>query len=159
MDELGVRWYVAPNADVALVPDGANRVTFITVPQDSSVWTAIEDDEAPLTDAELANLGFKSRNEIRQMAADSPGSYWYIWGEVNRYDYMTGTRFAPVFRYFSVNLKIGDPTAKIIGPSLLNWDFTCYGCECSTCFGGFPSGQSWLQEFITAYENLEGSRG
>ena len=45
-------------SDGLLGPDGANRVTFITVPQDSSVWTAIENDEAPLTDAELAGFGF-----------------------------------------------------------------------------------------------------
>jgi hypothetical protein len=61
---------------------------------------------------------------------------------------MTGDRFAPVFKYFHSQLKLADPTAKIIGTSLLNWDWTCLGC------GGYQSGQAWYEDFVSAYERL-----
>ena len=81
-------------------------------------------------------MGFLTRPELSQMALAAPGSYWYMFGEPNRYfDFssgiqtMTGTRFAFVFHYLSTQIKDSDPTAKIIGPSVLNWDYTCIGCD------------------------------
>jgi hypothetical protein len=81
------------------------------------------------------------------MAKGSPGSYWYLFGEPNRYGHITGARFAPVFHYMMTSIRDADPTARIVSPSILNWDFTCSGCT------GYQSGEVWLQQFITAYEN------
>ena len=100
------------------------------------------------------------------MASTAPGSYWYIFGEANRYGYITGARFAPVFHYFYTQLKIGDPDAKIIGTSILNWDYTCIGCggsfickddsDNNIFLKGYPCGKVWLDDFIREYEKLYG---
>ena len=153
LDALGVYWYLDFNPDMSQVPVGTNKVPFIPVPTDSSVWTsgqvgAIES----LTDPEIAALGFLTRAQLAQMAQDSPGAYWYIFGEPNRYGHITGTRFAPVFRYLATSLKTGDLTAKIVSPSILNWDFTCIGCA------GYQSGEVWLKEFIAAHESRYGQK-
>jgi hypothetical protein len=59
---------------------------------------------------------------------------------------MTGNKWAPLFRYFATVLKAADPTAKILSPSVLNWDFTCIGC------GGYQLGMDWATAFVDAYE-------
>mgnify|MGYP002849272447 CR=1 FL=1 len=105
-----------------------------------------------LSDEQIVELGFSTPVQIQQMAQSSPGSYWYIFGEANRFGYITGTRFAPVFHYFLENILLGDPTAKIIGTSILNWDFICIGC------GGYQSGKSWLTDFISSYEARYGEK-
>ena len=94
------------------------------------------------------------------MALISPGSYWYIFGEANRYGYMTGARFASVFYYYYSQLKIGDPDAKIIGTSLLNWDYTCVGCGGpSTCDSlAYQCGKTWFKEFVASYESKYGAK-
>ena len=152
LGELGVDWYLDFTHDMSQVPGGANKVPFIQVPQDPDVWLEVGNDEAPLTTDEIEALGFLSPSEIRKMARGSPGSYWYVFGEANRYGYMTGARFAPIFHYFATQIKLADPTAKIIGTSILNWDFTCIGCA------GYQSGESWLTDFIGAYETRFGRK-
>jgi hypothetical protein len=124
-----------------------------------------------MSDEQIAAMGFMTRPEIKQMVQALPGSYWYMWGEVNRYVYMTPTRFAPVFKYFSSQIRAADPTAKIIAPSLLNWDFTCIGCLWDTSCGdlvgtGYRCGKSWVagdatvnyEGFISAYESRYGEK-
>ena len=44
-----------------------------------------------------------------------------------------------------------DPTAQITSPSILNWDFTCIAC------GGYTSGHTWMEEFVTKYQDLYGT--
>ena len=153
LTQLGVRWYLDFNADMSQVPDGARKVAFIGVPGDQSVWTSGQAESLESrTDQEIAGLGFLTRQQLSEMAAASPGSYWYIFGEANRFGFMNGTRFAPVFHYFTKHIKLADPTAKIIGTSILNWDFTCIGCA------GYQSGEQWLKEFIGAYEVRYGEK-
>ena len=65
-------------------------------------------------------------------------------GEPNRKS-ITGAQFADVFSYYHTQIKAADPTAKITGPSILNWDFTCIGCA------GYTSGETWLTDFIETY--------
>ena len=148
LEALGVKWYLTFNSDMSQVPNGANKLAYLRVPTNRSVWdsgkaAAIES----LSEGEIAGLGFLTRSQIQDLAQSAPGSYWYVFGEVNRYGYMNGTRFAPVFHYFMTWLKAGDPTAKVLGPSILNWDFMCVGC------GGYQLGATWLAAFIGAYES------
>ncbi|GIT15747.1 MAG: hypothetical protein CM1200mP37_3280 [Chloroflexota bacterium] len=58
-------------------------------------------------------------------------------------------RNSPKFFFpYSQGLKSGNLSAKILGPSPLNWDFTCIGC------GGYTNGRTWTKNFISAYESL-----
>ncbi len=77
------------------------------------------------------------------------GSYWYVGGEPNRKS-ITGADFVDVFHYYYTNIKAIDPGAKITGPSVLNWDFTCIGC------GEYQKGEIWLKEFVEAYTDRYG---
>ena len=171
--EIGVNWYLQFNHDMTQVPEGATKVPFIRVPTDDPnvcvaspqsikcPWRSrrAENIES-LANEEIAAMGFLTGEELRQIAQDSPGSYWYIWGEPNKFGYLTGSRFAPVFHFISTHIKEGDPTAKIISPSILNWDFTCIDCGDinikQPCEGvdlqGYQCGKLWLKEFISAYE-------
>jgi len=162
LEELGVKWYLNFNADMSEIPQGAQKLPFIQVPTSAGVWTSGQAESIEtLTDEQIADLGFATRPQVQNMASSAPGSWWYIFGEANRYGFMTGTRFAPVFHYFLTQLKIGDPDAKIIGTSILNWDFTCIGCpalfNCEGAFlRGYQCGKVWLKEFISAYESRYG---
>ena len=125
----------------------------LTVSRDSESWTSGQAENIEsLTDPEIQALGFPTRSQLDQMAQDSPGSYWYVFGEPNRYGFMTGVRFAPVFHYLATQIKQADPTAKIVGTSMLNWDFTCVGC------GGYVRGEVWLADFINAHLSRYGER-
>jgi hypothetical protein len=97
-------------------------------------------------------MGFSDPAEVEQTASSYPGSYWYMFGEPNKYGYITGSRFAPVFKYYYDLITTADPDAMIIGPAILNWDFTCIGCS------GYQPGESWLIEFINAYLTNYGIR-
>lgn len=153
LSRLGVKWYLDFTPEASTVPDGASKVPFIPVPTTPDVWNSgwAETIESR-TDAEIAARGFLTRAQVRQRALAAPGSYWYIFGEANRYSYITGTRFAPVFHYFASQIKLADPSARIIGTSVLNWDFTCVGC------GGYYFGRDWLEDFIQAYEARYGEK-
>ena len=141
--------------------------------QDTDVWVTPQcqplcaENIESLTDVQIASMGFLTRPEIEQMVLAAPESFWYIFGEANRYTFMTPARFAPVLRYFLSQIKGADPTAKIIGTSILNWDFTCIGCsglfECNEVpveggqgvarLSGYPCGADWLKELISEYES------
>lgn len=97
------------------------------------------------------------------MASNNLGAFWYLFGEPNRYPDMTGDKFAFVFNYYKLNIELGDSTAKIVGPSLLNWDYTCVGCDgffvCnSTYVRGYECGKEWFEDFIDTYEATYGSK-
>jgi hypothetical protein len=47
-------------------------------------------------------------------------------------------------------IKASDPSAMIVGPSILNWHFTCQGCN------GFTSGATWMGQFFDEYEDVHG---
>ena len=166
-----MNWYLNFSPDLSQVPNGATKVPFIQVPTDASVWdsgqaAAIES----LTDEQIAALGFLTRAELSDMAQASPGSYWYVFGEANRYfamsgvvpyTDMTGDRFAPVLHYFVTQLKNADPTAKIVGTSVLNWDYTCIGCggnfACEDVgLPGYQCGKVWLNALISEYNSRYG---
>lgn len=153
LSRLGVKWYLDFTPDMSSVPEGASKVPFIPVPTAPNIWNSgwAETIESR-TDAEIAARGFLTRAQVRQRAQSAPGSYWYIFGEANRYPYITGSRFAPVFHYFASQIRLADPSARIIGTSVLNWDFTCVGCS------GYYFGSEWLEDFIQAYEARYGEK-
>ena len=179
LEEIGVNWYLDFNSDVSQVPSGANKVPFVQVPTDPDVWVTpgcqplCAENIESLTDDQIASMGFLTRTQIAQMVLAAPGSFWYIFGEANRYStnlgvpYMTPVRFAPVFRYLSSQIRSADSTAKIIGTSILNWDYTCIGCsglfECNEVnpgvrLSGYPCGADWLKGLVSEYESSYGEK-
>lgn len=149
LTQLGVRWYLDLESDMTQVPDGASKVPYLKVPTSAAAWAAEKPWPAfidELSDPEIAQLGLWTKSQLQAMAQANPGSAWYIFGEPNRYGYMTGDKWAPLFRYFATVLKSADPTATILSPSVLNWDFTCIGCI------GYQLGMDWANAFVDAYE-------
>gem|GEM_PF-3446642 len=47
--------------------------------------------------------------------------------------------FAPLYLKYHKNLRLGDPTCKIMGPGLLDWQFTNTSC--------YQTGKAWYEEF------------
>jgi hypothetical protein len=90
---------------------------------------------------------------LQQAALAHPGSYWIIGNEPNvpGQDNVSGSTFATELKYYIDTIKSADPTAKLVGPNILNWDNTCTSCE-----GGFPSGHSWVDQFRAAWMSQYG---
>lgn len=122
LDELGVKWFIDYQPDPSKAPPGTTHVPYI--------------------DLTLARL---SSETLIEYATAAPGSVWYIGGEPN-VGGMTGADYVVEFDYYVEAIMEADPTAKIMSASILNWDFTCTGCV------GFQSGESWMREFISAYQ-------
>ena len=156
LQQLGVRWYLDLERDTSQVPGGAQKVPYIKVPVSESLWNSTgnlrPDRINELSDAEISKMGFLTSTELQSLAQANPGAYWYIMGEPNQFSNIngdtgiTGKKFAPVFRYFAMNLKDADQTAHILSPSLLNWDYMCIGC------GGYRLGKKWAEDFIAEYQ-------
>lgn len=123
---LGATWFIDFDSDPGNAPPGTNKVPFIQVAPRS----------VRIPPSDLAIL-----------TARAPGSHWYIGGEPNvaQQGNMTPEAFVAEFDYYATEIRAADPTARIMGPSILNWDFTCTGC------GGFTSGETWMRAFIDAY--------
>ena len=115
------------------VPDGFKKLPFINQINPKSQINPV------LSEEQIASL----------VAAAPSGTYWYVGGEPNRTS-VNGAMFADVFHYYYSNLKKADPEAKITGPSILNWDFTCIGCP------GYQQGQIWLAQFVDTYRSRYG---
>ena len=153
LEELGVEWYQDYGLDMSNVPSGANKIALVRMSTNSTVWTSGQAEAIGALAADaIVSLGFADPAEVRQTATSSPGTYWQVSVEPNVRAEVTGARFAPVFRFYRDQIVNADPTAKIIGPAILNWDFTCIGCV------GYQSGEAWLMEFIGAYEALFGEK-
>ena len=124
---LGVRWFITYDSSsaAAALPPGAVLVQYV-----------------PLGSAEppAANL------TVQVEAA--PGSYWLLGNEPNvtgSAGELTGAAYARAFHDATVTIKQADPTAMIVAPNLLNFDFTCTACP------GYTSGHAWLDSFLAAY--------
>ena len=128
LEQLGVDWYHNFRSDTSNVPSGYNKLPHISASDPSNLLSA---------------------DAITSLVQSAPaGSYWYVGGEPNNpAGYVSPAAFVEVFRHYYTNIKAADPTARVTGPSILNWDFTCIGCQ------GFQSGESWLTQFISAYES------
>ena len=131
IQNLGSTWFIDFDSDPGNAPAGTHKVPFIQV--------------APRTER-------ITPERLATLVAGSPGSYWYIGGEPNvaQQGNMTPEAFVDEFDYYATEIRAADPSARIMGPSILNWDFTCTGC------GGFTSGETWMRSFIDAYSASHG---
>lgn len=126
LNTMGVDWYI----DYSNTPgniSGKNKVIY------QRIWSG----DTRLTETNIANI-----------AASAPGSVWYLGGEPNVIHggfVISPVEYMQEFDYYSNAIRTSDPSAKIMGPSILNWSFTCTGCS------GFQSGQDWMTEFIDLY--------
>jgi len=94
------------------------------------------------TDEELQDMAHRAKEE-----APYHTIWWAMSNEVNDRGQanQSATEFARIYLKYHKNLKIGDPTCKVMGPSILNWDFV------STSV--YQSGKSWYEEFRQAWYN------
>ena len=86
------------------------------------------------------------------MATADPGSYYQIGNEPN---ILSGSNtpqgYAEALHYYATHIKGADPTAILVGPNVLNFDFTCVGCV------GYMSGHAWIDAMRAAYSDLYGT--
>jgi len=88
--------------------------------------------------------------QITRAAVDFPaGSVWYVLGEPN-VGGPTGADAVVGLHDTYALIKSLDPTALITSPSLLNFSFTCIGCN------GYTPGETWADDFRTSYDFLYG---
>lgn len=125
LELLGVRWYQDYSYDTRGIPKGTTKVL------------KVRSNRAPIAD------------ELQASARSRPGSYWMIGNEPNEpgQDDVSPEDYAAVFHQYVSIIKGADPTARIVGPEILNFDTTCTGCA------GFPSGHSWLDSFRRSYRS------
>jgi hypothetical protein len=89
---------------------------------------------------------------LQAAARQFPGSYWIIGNEPNvpGQDNVSGDYYATQLEYYVTTIKGADPTAQIVGPNVLNWDYTCSGCY------GYTSGHTWVDSFRSSWASLYG---
>jgi hypothetical protein len=130
-DALGVAWYMDYGAGPS-VSSGLNKLRAIM----------LEPDFHPYSDAEIIS-----------MVESAPGSYYQLGNEPNIFGDAVHlpAGYAEALNYYVTRIKAADPTAKIVGPNILNFDFTCIGC------GGYTSGHTWLEQMRHSYLTNYGS--
>ncbi len=104
--------------------------------------------------ATLSSTPAQIQADAAAAAAAYPGEtiWWSMSNEPNDRGQanQSATDFAAIYFRFHQNLKLGDPNCRIIGPSMLNWDFQ------STSV--FQTGKSWYEEFRQAWYNNASAR-
>ena len=91
--------------------------------------------------------------DLANRAKANPGEYWLIGNEPNapEQDGLDPAAYADFLFATSQAIKGADPTAKLVGPNVLNWQDTCVGCE------GITQGKSWSQDFLSSYTQRYGA--
>ena len=91
--------------------------------------------------------------ELRARAARHPGAAWAIGNEPNTglQDNLSPRAYAAFFDRVVTAIRAGDPTARIVAPNTLNFDFRCRGCA-----GDDLTGREWIDGFRAAYRELRG---
>ena len=149
LNSINTTWYLNFNRDMPQINSGKKKLPYLKIPTNKNAWESnIIDNLNSIPDEQLKSLGYLTRLQLKQLAQLYPDAYWYLLGEANRHGNITEEKFAKVFFHYSQGLKSGNLSAKILGPSPLNWDFTCIGC------GGYTNGRTWTKNFISAYESL-----
>lgn len=128
LDLLGLSWYLDYTMDTRSVPAGAVKALKLQTSAPPAV------------------------SEVQTAARSYPSAYWIIGNEPNApsQDAIEPEAYARVFQRYAAAIKEADPGARIAGPEILNFDYTCSGCP------GFPSGRQWLEAFLAAYQRLYG---
>jgi len=117
---LGVTDYIDYSATLSDIPEGKRKLVYISKVNPVPMET------------------------IEQVAADAPGSIWYVLGEPNGHG-VTIESVLPQLHDTYEAIKAADPTALITSPSMLNFGFSCINC------GGYTTGGSWINNFIIEY--------
>ena len=91
--------------------------------------------------------------ELRARAARHPGAAWVIGNEPNTglQDNLSPRAYAAFFARVVTAIRAGDPSARIVAPNTLNFDFRCRGCA-----GNDLTGREWIDGFRAAYRELRG---
>ena len=91
-------------------------------------------------------------DDLAGLAADArqyPGRYWSLELEPNGWNAPEAraqpAAYAQTLHAVATALKAADPTARLIGPDVLNWSAPCIGC------GGMVTGEAWTQAMRAAY--------
>jgi hypothetical protein len=78
--------------------------------------------------------------------------YWMIGNEPNTpgQDNATPEFYAEAFKLAVDLIRTARPNDKIVGPNVLNWNYTCNGCP------GYTAGEEWVDRFRLAYRTRNG---
>ncbi len=139
LQALGVSWYLNYTRDMSQVEPGYGKMPYIAVDRKNGPFEP--------------GQGLLSENEIANIVGQAPvGSVWYVGAEPNLTGRATPTEYAIVYLYYYENIKAADPFAKVSGPSILNWDYTC--SRSGDC--DYTPGINWMSDFFGAYQTLTG---
>ena len=129
LSRTGARSYLDYSADVSGAPPGAEKVAVVRPGNEPSVA------------------------ELRARATRHPGAAWVIGNEPNTglQDNLSPQAYAAFFDRVVTAIRAGDPTARIVAPNTLNFDFRCRGCA-----GNDLTGREWIDGFRAAYRELRG---
>lgn len=74
-------------------------------------------------------------------------TYWFIGNEPNvpGQDDTSPQDYASFLYEVNYLIRTADPHATLIGPNILNWDYTCEDCP------GYTSGKNWLLSLVKTY--------
>jgi hypothetical protein len=86
-------------------------------------------------------------DSLAERAQAHPGASWILGNEPNvpAQDDMAPSVFAAWYHDATFAIRGADPTARLVGPNGLNWDFTCTACA------GYTSTHEWSDAFLDAY--------
>ena len=129
LSRTGARSYLDYSADVSGAPPGAEKVAVVRPGNEPSVA------------------------ELRARATRHPGAAWVIGNEPNTglQDNLSPRAYAAFFDRVVTAIRAGDPSARIVAPNTLNFDFRCRGCA-----GDDLTGREWIDGFRAAYRELRG---
>jgi len=164
LKDLGVRWFGIHEARLSEIPAGSEAMVWMNLGVAEANWALDRAGRiAELTDYEIESYQFHTVARIQEMVGQNPGLAWMIMGEVNRRSTaIGGAAFAAVYHYYYTQIKAADDTAIVLGPAVLNWDFTCLGClgeiGSTSIGGGYTGGVTWITAFIDAYQQAYGTK-
>ena len=119
-------------------------------------YSAGLDDAPPGTEkvAVVRPANEPSTAELRARAARHPGAAWAIGNEPNTglQDNLGPRAYAAFFARVVTAIRAGNPSARIVAPNTLNFDFRCRGCA-----GDDLTGREWIDGFRAAYRELRGT--
>ena len=87
--------------------------------------------------------------QLAALARQYPGRVWSLGQEPNgitaSYPPSQPAAYAARLHTVATTLHAADPTARLLGPDVLDWNTACTGC------GGMQSGQAWTEAMRRAY--------
>lgn len=88
-----------------------------------------------------------SQPEIQTLAKKRPGTYYLVENEPNVASMgdTSPEAYAAALKYYDEAFAKADPTAKLVGPNVLNWEHLCNGC------GGYDQGRAWTERMRETY--------